>query len=66
MQMITSAAGTRLAKAQRALDAYSIDDLGNPYDTNYEALLDEWIEAATALGNELIEQGYHDLDGGEG
>ena len=63
MQMITSSAGTRLAKAQHRLDTYPVDEVANPFDPEHGAALDEWVEAATALGGELIAAGYHDLDG---
>ncbi len=71
--MITSEAGTRLAKAKVRRDqarqlAESMPDYMSPVfvagrltETEYE-----FKEAADALADELVKQGYHDLDGGEG
>lgn len=60
MQMISSEAGTRLAKARQAwLDA--ADNGANNLDLC--ALKLEYEIAADKVADELIANGYHDLDG---
>ena len=68
MQMISSEAGTRLAKARAAV--LRVNELFQVGGTQglYHAYLAAWSEyeaAAEALADELIASGYHDLDGGE-
>ncbi len=60
--MITSEAGTRLAKARAAVKASRERDM--PVIDRYR-IHGEFEEAAEALADELIANGYHDLDGGE-
>lgn len=63
MQMITSEAGTRLAKARHEY-LRALRDGGSALE-QYAAKL-EYEIAADKVADELIEQGFHDLDGGEG
>ena len=62
MQMITIEAGTRLAKAKAALDAAAKTTIG---DVELYRLLVEYEKAGDAVADELVANGYHDLDGGE-
>ena len=68
MQMISSEAGTRMAKAKAALDAAELrvdctldDDDSKAYARCHRV----FCGAARDLADELIASGYHDLDGGE-
>lgn len=61
MQMISSKAGARLAKAAAALDRWR--DRGVKGDTTGMELRLEYAEAARQVADELIANGYHDLDG---
>lgn len=61
MQYISSQAGTRLARAAAALDRWR--DRGEKGDTTGMALRVEYAKAARQVADELIEQGFHDLDG---
>ncbi|MGM0783878.1 MAG: hypothetical protein ACQEUM_07185 [Pseudomonadota bacterium] len=63
MQTISSAAGTRLARAQHRLDVYPSDEISDPFDPEHGADVDEWVEAATQVGKELIAQGFADMEG---
>jgi len=62
MQMISSAAGTRLARAKVALD--KLHDRG-PHDLDADDAWDEYVNAAEDLADELVAQGFHALDGAE-
>ncbi|MGE4534676.1 hypothetical protein [Halomonas sp.] len=64
MMTITSKAGARLARAAAALDRWH--NRGAKGDTTAVALRVEYAEAARQVADELVEQGFHDLDGGEG
>jgi predicted xylose isomerase-like sugar epimerase len=67
MQMISSKAGTRLAKAKA--EFLKFRDAGYGGDSRFAAVaqaIHEFDAAAHALADELIANGYHDLDGGEG
>ena len=64
MQMITSAAGTRLARAKVVRDREQLEHCGGA--DNWVALRSarhEFHRASEALADELVEQGFHDLDG---
>lgn len=67
MQMITSTAGTRLAKARAEHKAAQQALAANPTSLDEEARLEvaerhlRW--ASIELGDELIANGYHQLDG---
>ena len=64
MQMITSAAGTRLARAKVERDAMQLEHSSG--GDCWPALRDarhEFHRAAQALADELVASGYHDLDG---
>lgn len=67
MQMISSAAGTRLAKAKASLDAI---DTSRPAihlsEKETQEIVEtswEWAQAAAAVADELIEQGFHEMEG---
>lgn len=67
MMMITSKAGARLAKAKARRDGEQMAHCCG--GDNFAELRDARLEfgrAAEALADELIANGYHDLDGGEG
>ena len=68
MQMISSEAGTRLAKARaavlRADEAFQIGETQGLYHA-YLAAFSEYMAASEVLADELVAKGYHDLDGGE-
>ena len=69
MQMISSEAGTRLAKAKVAMDAANdAIDVNNAQATMhaYSMAHYDFCQAAKDLADELVALGYHDLDGGEG
>lgn len=62
MQMISSEAGTRLAKAYaHMLEIWA----GNPTVRDAEEAQKEYEAASGEVAMELFEQGTHDLDGGE-
>ena len=67
MQMITSKAGTRLAKAKAELLKFK-DPEHIGWQCRFAAAgraLEEFDAAAHALADELVASGYHDLDGGD-
>jgi len=69
MQMISSEAGSRLAKARAAvLWADGLFQVGETQGLYYAYLAawSEYMAASEVLADELIASGYHDLDGGEG
>lgn len=59
--MITSEAGTRLAKAYAALDA--IEPTDGETEGQKAAVLAEYVVAARQVALELIEQGFHEMEG---
>ena len=60
MMTITSKAGARLAKAAAALDRWH--NRGEKGDTTGVALRLEYAEAARQVADELIEQGFHNME----
>lgn len=70
MLMISSESGSRLAKAKARCDSLvGTFPAGPKADRNrhelYRATV-EFNQAAKALADELVADGYHELDGGEG
>lgn len=67
MQMITSEAGTRLAKAMVALDRAeaAMECTAAVPARDYSLIHHDFMQAARDLAAELVASGYHDLDGGD-
>lgn len=67
MQMITSDAGTRLAKAKVALDRAeeAMECAAAVPPRDYSLIHHDFMQAARDLAAELVASGCHDLDGGE-
>lgn len=65
--MISSEAGTRLAKAGVALEEAerAMECAAAVPPREYSLLHSDFMQAARALAAELVASGYHDLDGGE-
>jgi len=58
--MISSAAGIRLAKARAAVDQAEADDGASP--GRLDAVRLEFALAAIAVSDELVAQGFHNME----
>lgn len=67
MQTITSAAGTRLARAKARRDKEQLEHcLGGDNWTALREARHEFTRAAEALADELMAQGFHRMEGNDG
>ena len=63
--MISSSAGARLAKAKVVLDeARLLRSRMEISICQYTEAFNDYVEASKRVADELVAQGFHDLDGG--